>query len=393
MADERPILISCSRPGNAFNVIVGDRIVVGGWALAPSGVERVEAILPGGDPVRLAFPSPDAPTDMRSRYPGYPDAADCGFAGVVATNGAANGRTTLAIRVTGRDGQTAELPVPIEIDREALASGRLLALVDRPIPPPGRAVVDEGHLGVRGWALSGAGIDRVEAIVGGEARGRVRLGMLRPDVPRAYPDIPGVEHSGFVGLIPVTDLAPGVHRVLIRVIGANGAQVEIARDFEIATPRTIFGQAPRANAHYAEWLRRHEPTADDIARAKGDAASISPRTTFSLILPAGDAALEEIAATVDSLRAQAYPHWEALLVVGIQTARDVAEAIDPWAREDGRIALTLDPSPIAMGEGRRCVAVAAAVSPRRPLAAPFYPRPPTLSPPDNERRPRYSPTR
>ncbi|HET7092557.1 MAG TPA: hypothetical protein VFI22_03740, partial [Thermomicrobiales bacterium] len=251
MADERPILISCSRPGSAFNVIVGDRIVVGGWALAPAGVERVEAIFAGGEPVRLAFPSPEAPADMRARYPGYPDAADCGFAGVVPVNGATDERTTLAIRVTGRDGLSAELPVPIEIDRDALANGRLLALVDRPIPPPGRAVVDEGHLGVRGWALSSAGIDRVEAIVGGEARGRLRLGMLRPDVPRAYPDIPGVEHCGFVGLIPVTDLAPGVHRVLIRVIGGNGAQVEIEREFEVVAPKTIFGQAPRANAQYA----------------------------------------------------------------------------------------------------------------------------------------------
>ncbi|HEX5500017.1 MAG TPA: hypothetical protein VFX03_12355, partial [Thermomicrobiales bacterium] len=209
MTDERSILISCSRPGNAFNVIVGDRIVVGGWALAAAGVERVEAILAGGKPVRLAFPAPEAPADLRSRYPGYPDAADCGFAGVVPVNGAADGRT-------------------------ALANGRILALVDRPIPPPGRAVVDEGQLGVRGWALSGAGIARVEAIVGGEAHGQIRLGMLRPDVPRAYPDIAGVEHSGFVGLIPVADLAPGIHRVTVRVVGGNGAQVEIEREFEIA---------------------------------------------------------------------------------------------------------------------------------------------------------------
>ncbi|HEU5431625.1 MAG TPA: hypothetical protein VFU81_08185, partial [Thermomicrobiales bacterium] len=287
MAEQHPILISCSRPGNAFNVIVGDRIVVVGWALAPAGVERVEAMVAGGDPVRLAFPAPDAPADVRANYPAYPDAADCGFAGVVPVNGAADGRAALAIRVTGRDGQTAELPVPIEIDRAALANGRILALVDRPIPPPGRAVVTEGQLGVRGWALSGSGIERVEAVVGGETRGRVRLGMLRPDVPRAYPDIPGVEHSGFVGLIPVTDLEPGIHRVLIRVVGGNGAAVEVERDFEVAAQQTIFGQAPRANAHYAEWLRRHEPAAEEIARARDEAATIEPRMTVSLILPVG----------------------------------------------------------------------------------------------------------
>ncbi|HEU0116775.1 MAG TPA: hypothetical protein VFQ80_18925, partial [Thermomicrobiales bacterium] len=344
MADERPILISCSRPGTAFNVIVGDRIVVGGWALAPAGVDRVEAIVAGGDPVPLAFPSADAAADVRATYPAYPDAADCGFAGVVPVNGAANGRTTLAIRVVGRDGQTAELPVPIDIDREALANGRLLALVDRPIPPPGRAVVTEGQLGVRGWALSGAGIERVEAIVGGETRGRVRLGMLRPDVPRAYPDIPGVEHSGFVGLIPVIDLAPGVHRVKVRVIGGNGAAVEIEREFEVAAPQTIFGQAPRANARYAEWLRLHAPTAADIAHARNETASLAPRTTFSLILPAGDADLDRIAATVDSLQAQAHPHWEALLAVGADAAPGVAEAVDGWAREEPRM-IALAPSP------------------------------------------------
>ena len=354
MADERPILISCSRPGNAFNVIVGDCIVVGGWALAPAGVERVEAILAGSDPVRLAFPSTDAPADVRATYPGYPDAAACGFAGVVPVNGVANGRTTLGIRVTARDGQTAELPVPIEIDCKALANGRILALIDRPIPPPGRAVVTEGHLGVRGWALSGAGIDRVEAVVGGEARGRVRLGMLRPDVPRAYPDIPGVEHSGFVGLIPVTDLAPGIHRVLIRVVGGNGSTVEVEREFEVVAPRTIFGQAPRANAQYAEWLQRHEPTPEEIARAR-EAAQSAPRTTFSMICAIdGEAPPERLAGAVDVLRAQAYPYWEALVAVDVRTTQDVIAAVDGWAGDDERIqriALTPNPSPAAAGEG------------------------------------------
>src|SRR5690349_22522651 len=233
MANDGAMLISCSRPGAAFNVIVGDRIPVAGWALAPGGVERVEALLAGGEPIPLAFPSRDAPADVRTAWPAYPDAADCGYSGIVPIGDAADGRHVLAIRVTGRDGQTAELPVPIEIDRAALETGRVLVLVDRPIPPPGRAIVTEGYLGVRGWALSGAGLARVEAIVGGVARGRLRLGMLRPDVPRAYPDVPGVEHSGFVGLVPVTDLPPGVHRVRVRVIGETGEQVEIEREFEV----------------------------------------------------------------------------------------------------------------------------------------------------------------
>src|SRR5581483_9402925 len=116
-----------------------------------------------------------------------------------------------------------------------------------------------------------------------------------------------------------------------------GAQVEIEREFEVAPASSIFGQAPRANAHYAAWLERHEPTEVDIDRAKSEAASIAPQTTFSALLPVRDDDPALVMATVASILAQAYPAWQIVLAVDAAIDPALAAAIEEWTRDEPRI--------------------------------------------------------
>ncbi len=317
---EPAVLVSCTHPGLAYPVVIGDWATFAGWALAPSGVARVEAVPATGDAVTLRYGGEAAPVDLSGRYPAYPDAARCGYEGRVPTAGLLEGPQRVVLRVTGRDGEQAELPVPIEIDRDALATGRLIAFVDRPLPGS-PAVVDEGSLGLRGWALSTAGVVAVEAVVDGVVRGALRLGMLRPDVPRVYPEFPNVEHCGFVGVVPVSDVPPGNHTVTIRVRGGNGEQVEIDRPFVVVPSTTIFGRAPRANAQYPRWLDLNEPTADDLAAARAAADALADGPRLLLLTPLRSDS-PTLASTLDSLRQQVYGRWELHVLAGRGTAVD-----------------------------------------------------------------------
>ena len=305
---EPAVLVSCTHPGLAYPVVTGDGAAFAGWALAPSGVARVEAVPATGSPVALQFGADAPAVDLSARYLAYPDAARCGYEGRVPTADLPDGPQHVVLRVTGHDGEQAELPVPIEIDRDALATGRLIAFVDRPLPGS-PAVVGEGSLGLRGWALSTAGVVAVEAVIGGEVRGALRLGMLRPDVPRVYPEFPQVEHCGFVGVVPVSDVPPGNHVVTIRVRGGNGEQIEIDRPFVVVPSTTIFGRAPRANAQYARWLDLNEPTPDDLAAARAAADAMTDGPRLALLMPLR-ADSPDPSATVSSLRQQVYGRWE-----------------------------------------------------------------------------------
>jgi GT2 family glycosyltransferase len=334
--DTRLIPVVCTQPGAAFQTVTGDRLALAGWAMAPAGVRGVDAIVDGVRRERLAYGSPPGRTDLAAAYPTYPDPLSCGFEGSLAVAGMAEGRHQVVIRVSALDNRTVDLVVPFEIDTAAPTSGRVLAFVDRPVPGQ-RTIFTEGHLPVRGWALSSAGIEHVEALIDGTPRGVLTYGMLRPDIPAVYPEFTDVEHAGFLGVVPLPDLEPGAHRAVIRVTSRNGNRVEITREFEVAAANQQAGQAPVVNPHYADWLRKHQPTEADVARARHEAAALVDPLTLSLLIPVADAPLELVEATVDAVRAQSYDRWELWLSAGSGGDTESGDIIERFARSDPRI--------------------------------------------------------
>jgi GT2 family glycosyltransferase len=241
--DRRPFPIVCTHPGIAYQTVIGDQLIVRGWTLAPFGVRRVETFVDGTRGERLHFGLPIEGIDLAAAYPGYPDTTHCGFEGALSLTGLADGQHTLLIRVEALDNRQMELPVVFEVDSDALATGRILAFVDLPRFGQQRTVIRDERLEVRGWAWSPSTNAEVVAIINAERRCLLETGLSRPDVALAYPTLPGVEHSGFTGLIPVSDLRPGVHSVTVRISASNGEQVEIAREFEVAPGDQVTGDA------------------------------------------------------------------------------------------------------------------------------------------------------
>jgi GT2 family glycosyltransferase len=334
--DIRPIPVACTRPGAAFQIVTSDRLVLSGWAMAPAGVRAVDAIVDGAWRERLAYGLPPSRTDLAGAYPTYPDHRSCGFEGALAVTGPADGRHQVVIRVSALDNREVDLVVPFEIDTAIATSGRILAFVDRPILGQ-RTVVTEGHLPVRGWAWSSDGIEHVEALIDGTPRGVLTYGMLRPDIPAVYPELPDIEHSGFLGVVPLPGLAPGRHQAVIRVSSHKGNHVEIVREFEIALANPQAGEAPTINPRYPEWLLKHQPTEADVTYARQEAAAIVDPPTFSLLLAVDDASPGLVAATVDAIRGQSYDRWELWLSPGSPDDGEIHDIIERLGRSDPRI--------------------------------------------------------
>jgi len=232
--DDRPMPIVCTHPGLAFRTAVDDELVVRGLALAPFGVRRVEAFVDGARGTRLAFGLPVQGGDLAAAYPGYPDAANCGFAGTLSLTGLADREHRLLIRIEALDNRRAELTVPFETNVGALAEGRILAFVNHP-GLSGPTVVADGRLEVQGWAVSDASITRVESIVDGQTTSLLTIGLPSPNVALAYPALPASAHAGFAGAIAVPTLALGRHQLTVRVTAGSGERLVIEREFEVVT--------------------------------------------------------------------------------------------------------------------------------------------------------------
>jgi hypothetical protein len=232
--DERPMPIACTHPGLAFRTAIGDELVVRGWALAPFGVRRVEAFVDGSRGTRLAFGLPVEGGDLAASYPGYPDVTNCGFAGTVPLTGLADGEHRLLIRVEALDNRRAELTVSFETDVDELAAGRILAFVNHAGFNEPSTVVDDGRLEVHGWAMSTSGITQVESVVDGQAMGNLAIDLPSQNVALAYPALPDSASAGFGGTIAVPDIAPGRHKLDVRITAGNGNQLVIEREFEVA---------------------------------------------------------------------------------------------------------------------------------------------------------------
>jgi hypothetical protein len=133
-------------------------------------------------------------------------------------------------------GDTLEAPTPDDIAGVNALYGFTEAL--EPIvasleePKPGRVM--SGVSNVRGWAVSTAGIERVELYVDGVYRVDIPYGGTRRDVGLAYSEYPGADDSGFSAARNYSQMAPGPHTFALRFVDRLGREATVSSAFEVA---------------------------------------------------------------------------------------------------------------------------------------------------------------
>lgn len=89
---------------------------------------------------------------------------------------------------------------------------------------------------------------------------------------------------------------------------------------------------------YARWCKQVEPTATDLAALRAEAEQLgvtAPRV--SILMPVYNTVPEHLEAAIESVRAQAWPHWQLCICNDASTDPTIRMRLDAWARQDARI--------------------------------------------------------
>lgn len=221
------------------NAAVQGIINIRGWYLSINGVRQVDVLVDGKAAGRAVYglPRPDvagAYPNYNNRNPGYQYALD--------TKKLTNGRHTLSVRTTEGSGKQSTVTRAVNVSNSSSTPVR--GIIDS---PANNAAV-QGTVNIRGWYLSGSGINKVEVYVDGKIAGRAAYGLSRPDVAKAYPDYKN-RNAGYQYALDTKKLTNGRHTLSIKATEGNGKQSAVNRTVNVSnTPVRGVIESPNNNA-------------------------------------------------------------------------------------------------------------------------------------------------
>lgn len=224
-------------------------LCVSGWAVSQAPVISVQLF---GNGRKIAGTLPGLPRpDVAEMFPHYPNAERSGFFVTTSLPAAAHGESgVITIEVLARDGSLRRVVTTPQRVRQIARAQTLAPTVDpaptallpaaeeKPSAPEDTwffcDVVDvdtTGHCQISGWSAALAGLDSLTLHYGGAVVGQAMLGLPRPDVVRAYPNLPGGANTGFsFDLAHATGFPEGPASLVVTAALKDGTE----RAFEVA---------------------------------------------------------------------------------------------------------------------------------------------------------------
>lgn len=190
---------------------------------------------------------------------------------------------------------------------------------------------------ITGWAVSRtAPIVNVDALVDGRLLASAPPTQPREDVRKRFPHFRYRGRIGFRLAPPVDELADGIHVLVIRATDARGQTAEVQAtlqvdDYRMADRDDLPGHLVGSRREYQHWLRSHE-VSDSM---EGEPCRDDP--LVSIVIPVYRPKLDLLRHAIDSIRAQTYPRWEAVLCDDGSHQPLVTQFLQSVASLDGRI--------------------------------------------------------
>jgi ADP-heptose:LPS heptosyltransferase/GT2 family glycosyltransferase len=233
-----------------------------GWAAGAAPVESVEVVVAGlrlGE-AEYGLSRPDVAAERRD----FVGAGQSGFAFVGRLDEAARTATQAFVIVRVRGGAPQAAARTIERSGKSAAPPADESLhfhCDR------AAIYDDGAIEIAGWAAHRNEIDRIAVALDGETLGEAQVGVLRPDVGKALPDIPSAGRCGFDFGATRESMPAGEHELMLTLSTKAGdrfqrrltAATQIARAARTVERQDIrlHVDSPRvADGAFAEPVRR-----------------------------------------------------------------------------------------------------------------------------------------
>jgi GT2 family glycosyltransferase len=317
-------------PGRIPEVITDGVLIVSGWALTESGDATIEVLVNGDS--RGFVPYGDPRPDAAALYPGFPAGASCGFSGEISVGKLPDGMHDVTIRISSSAGARAELSTTFEIDNQAFETGRVIGRLDQ--PHRGAVFIPRETIIVSGWVLARSGINRIEASIDGEPRGRIDYRVLRPDIAKRHRQYMDADHCGFAGIVPLYGLHTGSHELQVLVTANDGRQFELPTRIEVEAVETVDGGVPIINRQYLAWRERRAAHLDRIA---SDTAHSNSRLSFDVVVPLKGDCEDALEAIATSMQAQTYSDWRLVLVDSGAASDGTREYARRLARAERRV--------------------------------------------------------
>jgi ADP-heptose:LPS heptosyltransferase/GT2 family glycosyltransferase len=295
---------------DVIEVTTGGRVVVRGWAVGATAIERISVLLDDHEigAAQIGIERPD----VGNRFPALPHARRAGFSFRHALPEISSGEHLVILRHHS-GGEETDVLLPVlavpgagadpSVDKPTSSGSEDLRLsIDLPQLVNGTVVAPiRGNLQIVGWALARQGIAAIDIAIDGERVKSVETGIRRVDVQRAFPDWDGAVTPGFSVLLPHRALPKGRHIVSIEVRDRAGRAARSEFRVEIE-------EAPDTAGPWSLRRRMSQAETDFAARPLQGA---SQRASFAIVLPLpqGASTLQQARSTLASLATQAYESW------------------------------------------------------------------------------------
>jgi beta-N-acetylglucosaminidase len=215
LADSKPLqpvgYIDSPSAGSTVNGISKVR----GWLLDKGGVSKVEVVVDGKviGKAKYGMSRPD----VLKVLPDYRN-ANSGYEFNFDTSKLTNGKHTISVKGTGKNGNVTEL----QAKTVTVSNSPAVGFIDS---PKNDSTV-KGVTKVRGWFLDTSGVSSIEVLVDGKSMGKARYGLSRPDVQRVLPAYNNA-NGGYEFALDTNKLSNGWHSITVRETGKNGSRTQL----------------------------------------------------------------------------------------------------------------------------------------------------------------------
>lgn len=93
----------------------------------------------------------------------------------------------------------------------------------------------------------------------------------------------------------------------------------------------------REQRRYVSWLQAQQPSPEDVRRIQAEVQAWETPPTFSVLVPVYNTEPMLLKGAIESVRSQAYPYWQLLLVDDCSPARSTRAVLEHYADVDERI--------------------------------------------------------
>jgi len=332
---ETPEFPYCLDEPTEGQVLYFQEMIVRGWALFPQDSGKIEAAI--DDQPWFAVARGFARPDVAAQHPKHGGGERCGFVMRHELASFAPGLHLLRVRLTTEGGSQEEIRRSIRIaeasERPASCEGGSGTPGDavrlRIDAPRDRELLFRGSaLSLAGWAVAQSQVARILVFVDDGQPQEATYGRMREDIGSHYAGFPGASHGGFHWHASTVDLAPGAHTLRVQAVSTAGNAAEANIEFDIDR-----------HTAYEVWADRTTATPEELTEMRSQSLRWHDAPRISILTPVYKTSETFLKQCVESVKRQAYPNWELILVDDGSRQPGLTALLEYYAGSDPRIRL------------------------------------------------------